>query len=61
MKTDIQVRDPAKEPIAPKVGLGTSASYCLPKYPSRFSRKKHFEGSPVSKYNENFTEMPEDV
>lgn len=55
IKSDVRVQDPQKRPICPKV------SQCLPlisKTPSRFRRKKQFEGDTTSPYNGNFRSMP---
>ena len=60
MKSDIKVKDPAKRSIVPKVTSNSSSSYLQFKFPSRFSRKKRFEGSTVSEYNNNFKKMPKD-
>ncbi len=56
MKSDIWVRDPQKRPICPKVGKVSTVQPT----PSRFKRKKQFDGDTVSPYNGNFKCMPKD-
>lgn len=47
--------DFAKRPICPRA---SKSPLYLVKTPSRFRRRKHFEGSTISIYNENFRTMP---
>lgn len=58
MKSDVRVQDPQKRPISPKVGHDVVP---VKPFPSRFRRKKQFEGDTTSLYNGNFRSMPEDT
>jgi len=58
MKSDVRVQDPQKRPICPKAGRSVDL---IKLGPSRFRRKKQFEGDTVSPYNGNFRSMPKDT
>lgn len=58
MKSDVRVQDPKKRPVCSNVSSGTVV---VKPGPSRFRRKKQFEGDTVSFYNGNFHSMPRDT
>lgn len=58
MISDIRVRDPKKRPICPKMHRGVAP---IKQDPSRFRRKKQFQGNTTSIYNSNFRTMPKDT
>ncbi len=57
MKSDDKLpRDPCSRPVVPRATILD----CSRKFPSRFKRKKGYDGPTANKYNKNFTKMPED-
>ena len=55
MKSDSHIQDPQSRPLCPKVN---ESSVEIRKTPSRFRRKKQFDGPTASIYNKNFKSMP---
>lgn len=55
MKSNLYVQDPQTRPLCPKVSEDTEE---YEEGPSRFRRKKQFDGDTTTKYNENFQSMP---
>ena len=58
MKSDVRVKNPKKRPVCSNVSSNTVA---VKPSPSRFRRKKQFEGDTTSFYNGNFHSMPRDT
>lgn len=58
MKSDACKEDPKEPPICSDVSSNTVA---VKPSPSRFRRKKQFEGDTTSFYNGNFHSMPRDT